>query len=247
MTHYPAVAFPVARLTIAVMCGRYTDSLTWEEMVRLYDLTEPEAALNLQPRYNIAPTQTAAVIRPTAKGGRSLALLRWGLIPSWSRDAKVGARMINARGETVSEKPSFRDSFRSRRCLIPADGFYEWRGDRGAKKPSRIEMKDGSGFAFAGLWDRWTKAEDGIAVDSFTIITTTANDVLRPLHERMPVILNPDDYDAWLDTRSFPPDAVQPLLRPYPDAAMTFFAVSQHVNNVRHDDPECIAPERTLL
>jgi putative SOS response-associated peptidase YedK len=241
-----ALAFIASPGTMTAMCGRYSDTHTWDEIVRLHRITKPTVPANLRPRYNIAPTQNAAVIRQAADGRRALDFLRWGLIPSWSRVAAIGARMINARGETVAVKPSFRDAFRSRRCLILADGFYEWRGDGRAKKPYRIEMKGGGGFAFAGLWECWDKAVDDIPVESFTIITTAANALLRTLHERMPVILEPDDHDAWLDT-SVPPAVAQSLLRPFPDARLAFFPVSQRVNSVRHDDPECILPERTLL
>ena len=226
------------------MCGRYSLTTPLDAFRALFDF---ENLLNLPPRYNIAPTQKAAVVRTTEAGARELAMLRWGLIPSWSKDASMGAKMINARSETVAEKPSFREAFRSRRCLIPADGFYEWRMEDGHKQPFRIGMKGGVPFAFAGLWEHWTAdaASTGISegeiVETFTVITTVANDKLRPIHARMPVILGPETFDQWLDAAN-DRDTLLSLLGPYPVDPMAFYRVGTAVNNVRNDDPSCIAP-----
>lgn len=226
------------------MCGRYSLTTPLDAFRALFDF---ENLINLPPRYNIAPTQEAAVVRVNEGGVRELAMLRWGLIPSWSKEASMGAKMINARSETVAEKPSFRDAFRKRRCLIPADGFYEWRTEEGRKQPFRIGMKGGVPFAFAGLWEQWmaktdsTGIAEGESVESFTILTTIANDKLRPIHARMPVILGPESFDPWLDAAN-DQDALLSLLRPYPEDSMAFYRVSTAVNNVRNDDPSCIAP-----
>ena len=202
---------------------------------------------NLPPRYNIAPTQQVAVVRAIDAAARELVMMRWGLIPHWAKDASMGARTINARAETLSDKPSFRAAVKSRRCLVPADGFYEWRMEDGRKQPFRIGMKGGSPFAFAGLWDRWiaTATGAGLAegepVESVTIVTTAANEKLRPIHPRMPVILPTEDFSHWLDPANDAAAACA-LLKPYPAAPMAFYRVGTMVNNVRNDDPGCVAP-----
>ena len=222
------------------MCGRYTQMMSWSEMVELYRITDG-AAVNLPPRYNVAPTQDVLVVRAPAGGGRELVLVRWGLVPSWAKDIEVGARMINARAETVAEKPSFRAAFRSRRCLIPADGFYEWqKRPRGPKQPFRITLEGGAPFALAGLWERWDKAPDGRPLESCAIVTIEANAYLRPIHVRMPVILDAGDYDAWLEPTT-PPEAVGGLLRPY-GGAMEAYPVSTRVNSPMNDDAGCVEP-----
>lgn len=222
------------------MCGRYSLTTAPEALRRLFDFV---AGSNLEPRYNIAPTQPAPVVRMMAEGAaRELAMPRWGLIPSWAKDASIGNRTINARSETVAEKPSFRSAFRQRRCLVPADGFYEWRREGGIKQPYRIGMKDGGAFAFAGLWERWLGADDGEAVDSFTILTTEANRKLRPIHPRMPVILAPESYETWLDTSPETVERALAVLRPFADQPMAFYRVSTRVNNPRNDDPDCLTP-----
>ena len=226
------------------MCGRYSLTTPLDAFRALFDV---ENLINLPPRYNIAPTQDAAVVRLSDGGTRELTLLRWGLIPSWSKDAAIGSRMINARAETVADKPSFRSAFRHRRCLVPADGFYEWRTEDGRKQPFRIGMKGGAPFAFAGLWEQWTATaastgiSEGESVETFAILTTEANEKLRPIHARMPVILAPECYDQWLDAAN-DRDSLLSLLRPYPVAPMAFYRVSTVVNNVRNDDPSCTAP-----
>jgi putative SOS response-associated peptidase YedK len=220
------------------MCGRYSLTTAPEAMRDMFGF---ENLPNLAPRFNIAPTQDVAVVRRAAGGARELAMLRWGLIPSWAKDAAIGAPMINARAETVAHKPAFKSAFRERRCLVPADGFYEWRAAADGKQPFRIGFADGAVFAFAGLWERWTGPEDtGDVVESVTIITTDANDKLRPIHHRMPAILDPGDYAAWLDPE-LGAEETSRLLRPHGPETMAFYRVGTRVNNARHDDPECIA------
>jgi putative SOS response-associated peptidase YedK len=222
------------------MCGRLTQ-------VHAVDLFRATVRLindvPVPARYNAAPTQAIAAVRQIpGSDDREIALLHWGLIPSWAKDPAIGARMINARAETVADKPAFRAPFRRRRCLIPADGFYEWQKLDGNKQPFYIHPRDEPRpFALAGLWDHW-EGDDGRHVESCTILTTTANDLLRPLHDRMPVILDPADFDLWLDPGVQNPEVVRPLLRPYPGAAMDCRPVGRHVNNARNEGPECIAP-----
>ncbi len=220
------------------MCGRYSLTTPPEAMRRLFGL---EATPNLPPRYNIAPTQLAPVVRLVPGAGkRTLTQLRWGLVPPWAKDLKVGAQLINARGETVHEKPSFRAAFRQRRCLVVADGFYEWKTDGKSKHPMRITLSDDGPFAFAGLWEHFEKGPEG-PLESFTIITTEAAAVIAPIHDRMPVILDVTDYDQWLDPAS-KPEPLSALLRSFPSERLRAYAVSTHVNSVRHDDEACIAP-----
>ncbi len=202
--------------------------------------------LNLRPRYNIAPSQDVAVAR-AAPDGRTLAMLRWGLIPAWARDSAIGHKLINARSETAAEKPSFRSAFRHRRCLIPADGFYEWQRRGGTRQPWLFGLRDGAPLVFAGLWERWTVPEGaaltrslaerspGNAVETCTILTTAANETAAPVHGRMPVILPPDAWDPWLAGEEVP-------LGPYPAGDMTAHPVSTHVNRPANDDPRCVEP-----
>ena len=220
------------------MCGRYSLTTPAEAVRALFGY---EARPNLRPRYNIAPTDAVLVVRPAKdQGPREPAMMRWGLVPWWAKDIKIGAKTINARAETVASKPAFRDAFRERRCLVAADGFYEWRKECKLRRPFRIVRRDGNPFAFAGLWDRFSPAE-GEAIDSFTIITTEANALLRPLHARMPVMLDAADYDAWLDASAGAP-SLHALLRPFADSELAFFEVSSRVNKVANDDPSVIEP-----
>lgn len=222
------------------MCGRFTNRLTWSEIVALYRLSDPPAAgaPNLRPRYNIAPSQKAPVVRVGDRGGRELAMLRWGLIPFWAKDEKIGYRTINARAETVAEKPAFRAAFRRRRCLVPASGFYEWTKGAAGKQPWHFTLEDGAPMSFAGLWERW-EPDDGADLETFTIIVTEANDSVRPYHHRMPVILAPASWDPWLDHEA-PVDDVRPFLRPY-DGKLYGQRVSRDVNNVANDGPDLLA------
>ena len=226
------------------MCGRYTNRFTWKELHERLDLIG--TPLNLRPRYNVAPSQDVAAVR-ASNSGRSLAMLRWGLIPAWARDPAIGHKLINARSETAAEKPSFRSAFRHRRCLIPADGFYEWQRRGGARQPWLFGLRDGAPMIFAGLWERWTVPEGAAltgslaerspsdAVETCTILTTAANETVAPVHGRMPVILPPDAWDAWLAGKQVP-------LGPCPADAMTAHPVSTHVNRPANDDPRCVEP-----
>ncbi len=223
------------------MCGRYTLRASGERLAEAFGLSEVPS---LFPRYNIAPTQAVPVIRvlranPATKG-RELVPLRWGLIPSWADDPAIGNRLINARSETVADKPSFRGAFRNRRCLIPADGFYEWKKAGKAKQPVYVQRRNGMPFAFAGLWEQWER--EGEVIESCAVITTAANELMAEFHDRMPVILDPKDYDLWLDAAVHDPKLLVPLLRPYPSDQLVAYPVSQTVNNPRHEGPGCVEP-----
>lgn len=216
------------------MCGRYSLTSPVEAMRHLFGLS---VSANLAPRYNIAPSQEVVIARLDAEGGLEWALARWGLVPSWAKDPAIGDRMINARSETMAEKPSFRAAFRRRHCLIPADGFYEWRRMKGAKQPYRIHLEGNRPFAFAGLWERWEGA--GQVIESCAILTTDAAPAIRPIHHRMPVILPPEAHAAWLDVS-------QPFrladLNPLGDEALRAHAVSAIVNHPANDDRRCLEP-----
>jgi putative SOS response-associated peptidase YedK len=222
------------------MCGRFVRRTPVTDLAKFFHFPDGEPE---PPRYNVAPTQLVAAVRaPEAVAKRELAWLRWGLIPSWADDPKIGNRLINARAETAAAKPSFRSAFRHRRCLIVADGFYEWQKTGAKKVPHYFHMKDNGPFAFAGLWEHWEDPDDGEIVESCTILTTEANELLRVYHDRMPVILASADYSCWLDPAARKPEAVQPLLRPYPGEAMTSHPVSPLVNNPRNESPKCLEP-----
>ena len=229
------------------MCGRFAFWVTRRRLKEEFDLPVPEDALpELPARYNIAPGTDIAAIRQGPESPRELAMLRWGLIPSWARDKKTGYRMINARAESVMKKPAFRNAFRYRRCLIPASGFYEWQKRGRKKQPWFITLRDTDLFAFAGLWERWKNPEDETEViESCTIITTDANELVRPLHDRMPVILERPQYDRWL-SRKTPGEELGRLLRPLPSSEMTAWPVSPMVNSPANDSPECVKPVKTL-
>ncbi len=220
------------------MCGRYSLKADIAQLAMRFEFAADEVVH--EPAYNIAPTQQ--VLTVTNDEERHAEYMRWGLIPFWAKDAKIGYRMINARGETVAEKPSFRTAFRRRRCLILADGFYEWQklGSK-QKRPMRITLKSGEPFAFAGLWEIW-KDPEGETVKSCTIITTSANEILRPIHDRMPVILPPEMESFWLDKEIDDPIALTSVIAPYPDSEMEAFEVSPLVNNTRNKVPEVMSP-----
>jgi putative SOS response-associated peptidase YedK len=220
------------------MCGRFSQAQIAELDREVFRLLEMPA---LEPRYNIAPTQDVGVVRERRNGERVLQLLRWGLIPSWAKDPAIGNRMINARAETLAAKPAFKRPFARQRCLVPADGFYEWKRTGGAKQPYYIRREDGRPMAFAGVWDRW-RSDGDATVDSFTIVTTTPNDLVAPIHNRMPAILLPDGYDMWLDPENHDVDDLSSLLGPYPAEDMTAYPVSRFVNNPRNEGPECVSP-----
>lgn len=221
------------------MCGRYRLSRR-AEIIR--DHFGIDTEVDWSPRYNIAPTQPVATIHQHhSEPKREFSLMRWGLIPYWSKDAGVGARMINARAETVAIKPAFREPLRYRRCLVPVDGFYEWKRDGHGKQPYCFTSADDSPFAFAGLWDRWS-APDGTIVKSCAIVTTTPNALMADVHDRMPVILPADGYDLWLDPSIHDSASLCDLLKPFDSSAMHRFPVSTRVNKVENDDPDCSAP-----
>ena len=220
------------------MCGLYKLITPTGNIVEEFNIRAGRP--NLEARYNIAPTQTAPVVRQTPNG-RQLALLRWGLIPSWAKDSKFAASTINARAETVAEKPAFREALKSRRCLVIADGFYEWKTEAGEKQPYQFARKDGRLLAFAGLWERWEKGPEPI--ESFTIIVTSSNDLVRTVHDRMPVILDPADFDTWLDAERHGPAQVLDLLKPYAADDMKAEPVSRKLNNVRNEGAEILTDQ----
>ena len=221
------------------MCGRFT---LHPEPARIREQFQVDRMLDLAPRFNIAPSQDVAAVRTAPDGCRELVLLHWGLVPRWADQAKTGYSTINARAETVASKPAYREAYRRRRCLIPADGFYEWAAVPGGKQPHYFSLRDGSPFAFAGLWERWEKA--GEALESCAIIVTEANALVRPIHDRMPVILAPADYALWLDPDMRDAAKLEPLLRPLDARKMSERAVSRRVNSPANDDPRCIEPAK---
>lgn len=219
------------------MCGRFTLTIDSNAVARAFQVPVPKS-LQTGPRYNVAPTQD--VVTVLNDGEPHLDLLRWGLIPSWAKDASIGSRMINARAETLAEKPSFKRLLNSRRCLIPADGFYEWQKVDGGKVPMYITLKEHEPFAFAGLWDSW-KTADGEVLRTCTIITTEANNLVAPIHNRMPVILPPDARELWLDPDLREPDILLPLLKAYDPQAIQTREVSRRVNSPQYDNADLIA------
>ena len=237
------------------MCGRYTlrTPLTVLAQQFLFDLGGVPLE-SIRPRYNVAPTQDVVAVRQREAGSRrELAILQWGLIPSWAKDPKIGSSMINARAETLAEKPAFRSAFAKRRCLVLADGFYEWKKEGKQKIPYYFQLDDERPFAFAGLWECWRGAKvesvSGASepLESCTIVTTTANELCAPYHDRMPVILSPADYDMWLDPSLKDTQRLVGLLSPLPASEMRSRPVSTRVNNVRNDDEGVMHPEQALF
>ena len=219
------------------MCGRFSQTATPAMIAQQFDVAVPSL---FAPRYNIAPSQPVAAIRiEPDTATRQLVLLRWGLIPSWAKDPKIGHQCINAKAETVAEKPSFRAAFKKRRCLVIATGFYEWQVQGRAKQPMWIGLQSKRPFAFAGLWEQWQPPE-GEAIESCTILTTVPNELLRSIHNRMPVILSPASYDQWLDLTVQQAEPLTTLLRPYPSEELLAYPVSTLVSNPRHDVPDCL-------
>ncbi len=212
------------------MCGRFYLVSPASELAQQFQMELP----NLRPRYNIAPQQVALACR-FEHDRRRPALLQWGLVPGWANDPTIGERMINARCETAAEKPSFRNALRSRRCLIPADGFFEWRRAGPRKQPFAFRMKEGGAFALAGIWEHWERPEG--LLQTFAVLTTAPNDVMRPVHDRMPVILAPSEYDLWLDPAVRDPGRLARLFEPYPAEAMSAYPVTMRVNSPTNDDP----------
>lgn len=255
------------------MCGRYTHLYTWKQLHRLLELTTPVPAGELPRRYNVAPSQSAPVVRATREGvsttgaggaqigdsrkgqrvrsvGRDVSMMHWGLIPSWAKDASIGARTVNARCETLSEKPAFRAAFKKRRCLVPISGFYEWKvmegkvGSKKAKQPYYITSSDGEPLVLAGLWESWRDpaADQPQPVESFTILTTTPNELMATFHDRMPVIIAREHFARWLDPANEDTASLADLFKPYPVELMMAVAVSTRVNSPKHDDALCIEP-----
>lgn len=218
------------------MCGRFTQRADARRLAKSFGIEEVP---RMGPRYNVAPAQNVLSVRGSGDG-RGMTLLKWGLVPSWAKDASIGAKLINARSETVEEKPSFREAFRRRRCIVPADGFFEWKRTEGRKQPFYFRMRDDRPFGFAGLWERW-EGEGGDVLDTCTILTTEANEVLRPVHDRMPVILHPDDYELWLGGGERERGLLKDLLRHYPGGEMVGHPVGTLVNSPANKGPELIA------
>jgi putative SOS response-associated peptidase YedK len=218
------------------MCGRFSLTAPEEDVRKAFG--HGGAPRNLRPRWNVAPTQESPVLRREAEGGLRLDLLAWGLVPYWAEDPSVGSRMINARGETVAEKPAYRQAYRQRRCLVPADGFYEWE-EKGDKRPILFRASDAAPFAFAGLWEKWVPKSGGV-LETFTIVNCAAQpgSLMARYHHRTPVILAPEDYDAWLDTERDP----QALIRPPREGFLSATRVSTYVNKVANDDSNCFVP-----
>jgi putative SOS response-associated peptidase YedK len=217
------------------MCGRFTQRANSKRIAKEFKVAE---APTTEARYNIAPTQDVLAVYEH-EDGHEATFFKWGLVPSWAKDELMGARLINARSETVAEKPAFRQAFKQRRCIIPADGFYEWQLMGGRKQPFFFRMKDERLFGFAGLWEHW-EGEGGRVINSCAILTTEANEVLRPVHHRMPVILHPDDYGLWLGAEARELDLVKEVLRPYPSGEMVGHPVSASVNSPRNQGPALI-------
>ncbi len=222
------------------MCGRYSLVCDAEHLQAYYDLVS--AGVFAAPRFNIAPAQAVPAV-VLVDGERHLELFRWGFIPAWAKDKRRGRSAINARAESIEARPTFRNAFRHRRCIIPADGFYEWQGSAGHRRAWRIEPAERREFfSFAGLWETWEG--DGEVIHSCTIIVGPANALLEPIHDRMPIILPRDALAPWLDPHT-PTGVLHGLLQPYPAAAMRAYRIGNHVNNPRHDDPQCLLPARS--
>jgi putative SOS response-associated peptidase YedK len=217
------------------MCGRFT---LRQAPAAIRDQFDLDAVPTVEPRYNISPTQSILAVRRTDEKKEAV-FLRWGLVPSWATDLSIGNRLLNARSETAAEKPSFRSAFKQRRCLIVADGFYEWQTVAGKKQPVHFHFRDGRLFAFAGLWEHWN-APEGSAVETCTILTTSSNDLIRALHDRMPVILPPVHYAVWLDPQFADTAILQSWMIPWPAEEMTGVPANVRVNSPRNEGPECL-------
>lgn len=220
------------------MCGRYVSTTPVGVLAERFEVADVRAS-DLGERYNVAPTDEVYAVAEGKDGTRRLGTFKWGLVPFWAKDPKVGNRMINARLETVQSK--FKRTLERRRCLIPADGFYEWQQHGGVKQPFYIRLADGAPFAMAGLWELW-KTHEGDWLQSCTILTTAANELMQPLHDRMPVILPPEQYERWLDPEQRDADALQELMAPFPAQQMAAYPVSRAVNKVGNDGPDLVAP-----
>lgn len=220
------------------MCGRYTNHTPAKIYAQIFNATLD--GIETPPRFNIAPSDNVLACRVDADGKRKLVTLKWGLIPFWAKEPKIGYKMINARAETVATKPAFRAAFRHRRCLICADGFYEWKPTKHGKQPYHIRLIGGQPFAFAGLWEHWEREDQ--TIESCTVIVTDANELVNPIHDRMPMILSPDDYDRWLDPTNANSSELQQLLQPFPADEMESYPVGKAVNRAGLDEPRMIEP-----
>jgi putative SOS response-associated peptidase YedK len=225
------------------MCGRYRLSRRKQLVEEYFGAISDDC--EWEPRYNLAPSQPVLTIRQDAREPiRKISSMRWGLVPSWARDLGIGYKTINARAETVSTTASFREQFKSQRCLLPADGFYEWKREGKTKQPYCFELNGGELFAFAGLWDRWTN-QQGAVIESCAILTTTPNSLMTDIHDRMPVIISPDIYDLWLDPAFRDTAALSQMLKPFEATLMRRYPVSQRANQAQNDDAECSNPSET--
>jgi putative SOS response-associated peptidase YedK len=221
------------------MCGRFVQYASIETLQQNFNIHTTGS--DVIPNYNVAPTQKILTIIKHDNENK-LDKFHWGLVPFWAKDISIGSRMINARAETVSQKPSFRNAFKKRRCLIPADGFYEWKGEKGNKQPYYVSIPTGEPFAFAGLWETWTEKDEESVYKSCTIITTAASESIREIHHRMPVILNPEAYEKWIDFDIHNPKELQLIINEGIIHDMNFYPVSKLVNSVKNNDPNCIKP-----
>jgi len=223
------------------MCGRFAQNIPFETLQQNFNIRTIDS--DIIPNYNVAPTQEILTIVKYDNENK-LEKFHWGLVPFWAKDISIGSRMINARAETVSQKPSFRNAFKKRRCLIPADGFYEWKGEKGHKQPYYVSTPSDKPFAFAGLWESWTNKEsvEEFVYKSFTIITTAASDSIREIHHRMPVILDPDFYEKWLNVEIQDPKELESVLKDGIIHHVKYYPVSTFVNSVKNNDPNCIKP-----
>jgi putative SOS response-associated peptidase YedK len=220
------------------MCGRYTLKTPGEAIAKLFSLGEVP---DLEPRYNIAPSQWIACVRRPRRSQREFCVLRWGLVPFWAKDKSIGSRLINARSETASGKPAFRAAMRYRRCLLPADGFYEWQESQQGKQPVYLQVGEGDLFALAGLWESWESSQ-GEVLDTALVLTTRPNERVGRFHDRMPVIVEPEDYDRWLDPQLQDPGELADVFEPLDSDRMKAYSVSKKVNRPSHDAPDCIEP-----
>ncbi len=225
------------------MCGRFALIETPKRLAERFHLADE---LEFTPAYNISPSTRISTITADLEGARHLHIMRWGLIPSWAKDASIGNKLANARGETIAEKPSFRAAFKSRRCLIPASGFYEWKAEANYKQPWYVSLKSGDPMAFAGLWETWHPKE-GEIIESCCIITTEANALMHPIHDRMPVILNPDQWDTWLSPQEHQADKLLPMIHPFEPGTLQAWPVTRELNRVGlRDDAGLIEPSATI-
>ncbi len=227
------------------MCGRYAFYHPWHEFLETYLIEAPHLD-EVPPVYNAAPSMNLPVVHQH-EGHRQAEAFRWGLIPHWSKDEQIGYKMINARGETAASKPAFRKPFKTRRCLVPASGFYEWRKEGKEKQPYFIRFTDDTPMFFAGLFDEWVSKDDGEIIHSYTIITTDANPALQELHDRMPAVLPPNTFDLWLNPENQNTDHLTTLLQPWPKDDITFYPVSKAVGNPRNQGPDLVEPQRDLF